>query len=116
MVDKNAAFRNRPVILELQTFYGQLQHILVLCLAPSSVLRLSKPTTIVLALIRNCAINAGETHSNGLDFHYYTQQGRLEAVDITCVQCVVGRIKDRGEWAIIDRSGSLARAVYTGDE
>jgi hypothetical protein len=27
---------------------------------------------------------------------------------------LVGRIRDRTRWAIIDRSGSLARATYTG--
>jgi hypothetical protein len=36
-------------------------------------------------------------------------------VDITSVQAIVGRVKVQvggGGWAIIDRSGALARATY----
>lgn len=53
--------------------------------------------------------------SNGLDLHYYSKMGRVEVVDLTCVQCVVGRVKDpdtKNGWVVIDRSGSLARAVF----
>lgn len=41
-------------------------------------------------------------------------EGRLEITDITCIQCLVGRIRtlDKKEWAIIDRSGNQARAVF----
>lgn len=39
----------------------------------------------------------------------YADMGALEAVDLTCVHCVIGRIPDRGCWAIVDRSGSLAK-------
>jgi hypothetical protein len=43
--------------------------------------------------------------------HYYrNQDGFTELVDITSVQCLVGRVFDRGWWTIIDRSGKLARA------
>jgi len=102
-------------VLELRTFYGQLQHIIVLRLDPSDVLGLLEPTSVILAAIRNCTLEPNDAQSDTLDIHYYTQNGRLEAVDITCVQCAVGRVKDRGRWAIIDRSGSLARALFVGE-
>ena len=38
--------------------------------------------------------------------------GAVDVVDITTIQCVVGRIKDRGQFTVIDRSGALSRAVY----
>jgi hypothetical protein len=38
--------------------------------------------------------------------------GQLDVVDITCVQCLVGQMKDGNMWAILDRSGVLARAVH----
>lgn len=49
-----------------------------------------------------------------LDIHPFSKEkDSLEVVDITCVQCLVGRVKYRKDnWAIIDRSGKLARAMY----
>ncbi|KAK0477207.1 hypothetical protein EDD18DRAFT_1087747, partial [Armillaria luteobubalina] len=42
--------------------------------------------------------------------------GQLHVTDITAVQCLVGRVPcGENKWAVIDRSGSLARAVYLGD-
>ena len=50
-----------------------------------------------------------------VDIHLYTQMGTLDIIDITSVQALVGRVKSQvsgGAWAIIDRSGALARAIY----
>ena len=55
-------------------------------------------TTIILAVIQN----AKATLTN--ETYYYKELGIEEVVDLTTVQCVVGRIKHRGEWAIVDRS------------
>ncbi|KAJ3004976.1 hypothetical protein NUW54_g4552 [Trametes sanguinea] len=111
LVDKNARYRNRPVILEKKTFYGQLRQILVLdlCPIPSAAPPLVQPTTLVLGAVRQALI---ESHHSTLDIHYYKKMGALDLVDIATVQCVVGRIVDRGRTAIIDRSGALARAMY----
>jgi hypothetical protein len=114
LVDKNSRFKNRQVVLEKRTFFGQLQNIFLLCLDNSAALRLQSCKTIILAAIRNCA---NTKQHNSLDIHYYTQNGRLEVVDMNCVQCVVGRVQDlqKKEWAILDRSGDLARAVFNDD-
>jgi hypothetical protein len=39
-------------------------------------------------------------------------------VDITCLQCLVARVKDkdRNGWQIFDRSGTLSRAVHQPDD
>lgn len=69
--------------------------------------------TIFLAAIQTCTNPTRAT--NGLDLHYYTKMGRIEVVDMTCVQCLVGRVKDpvvNNGWIIIDRSGNQARAVF----
>lgn len=43
--------------------------------------------------------------------HYYqNEDGYMELVDITAIQCLLGQVFDRGWWTIIDRSGNLARA------
>ncbi|KAI0820673.1 hypothetical protein BC628DRAFT_830689 [Trametes gibbosa] len=111
LVDKNARYRNRPVILEKKTFYGQLRQILVVHLhpVPSATPPQNTPSTIVLGAIRCCLI---KNDHRTLDIHYYKHLGALELVDITTVQCLVGRVQDRGCFAIIDRSGSLSRAIY----
>lgn len=48
--------------------------------------------------------------------HFYVEHRRTEVVDITTIQCLVGRFEDRKEWVIIDRSGDLARASFTLDD
>ena len=35
--------------------------------------------------------------------YYYEEFSVDEVVDLETIQCVVGRIKDRGKWALIDR-------------
>lgn len=74
-------------------------------------LALAEPTTLILAAIHTCDIEA----HNSLDMHYYSKFGRTEVVDITSVQCVVGRVKSRNRWAILDRTGGMARAYYDPD-
>lgn len=39
--------------------------------------------------------------------------GPIEVVDLDFVKCLVGRIWDRGRWAIVDRNGPLTQAVST---
>jgi len=102
----------------LQTFYGQLQNIFVIPIDTPEACRdlgLLNASTIILAAIRTCNLDAVDPQLQGLDIRYYSSEGALDVVDITSVQCLVGRIRDRNKWAIIDRSGTLARAVYIED-
>ena len=73
----------------------------------------TSPAPFILAVIRTCDIT--ETHRS-LDIQYYTRDSTLDVLDITTIQCLVGRIRDRDRWAIIDRSGALSRAIYTPDD
>ena len=41
----------------------------------------------------------------------YKEFGADEVVDLKTVQCVVGRVKNRGEWFIIDRSDNVVAQV-----
>lgn len=120
-MDKNARSRKKRVELELQTFYGRLEHILSFSLDSDNAisdLDLDGPTNFVFAAIRLCAVNTRATNER-LDIHYYSSYGALDVVDIKCIQCVVGRvpIPEGGveKWALVDRSGSLARAVAVDD-
>lgn len=41
---------------------------------------------------------------NQLGFPYLNGNGTgvMEVIDVSCIECVVGRVKDRGKWAIIE--------------
>ncbi|KAH9921953.1 uncharacterized protein BXZ73DRAFT_51623, partial [Epithele typhae] len=109
-VDRNRSFANRPIDLEERTYFGQLQHVLVVNIGaiPSAVPPVPA-TTLLLGVIKMCKIE--EKHPS-LDIHYYKDLGRTHIVDMSTVQCVVGRVSDRGRHGIIDRSGPLARAEF----
>ena len=102
LVDRYACQKRRTPEFELQNFFGQLQHILVLELPSTPQLNLATPTTIILALIKNVKATLMD------NVYYYKELGANEVVDLTTVQCIVGRIWDRDEWAIVDWSNDVA--------
>ena len=102
-VDRNARFRNVESVFESRNFYGQLQHILVVPISALPSVGIELPMTLVLGVIRSCAI---EDHHHSLNVHYYSRTGSLDVVDITTIKCLIGRVKEpcRGQWATIDRT------------
>ncbi|THU76276.1 hypothetical protein K435DRAFT_705157 [Dendrothele bispora CBS 962.96] len=110
-VDQNATLHNVDPEYELETFYGQLLRVyLIRFCHPCPELNLfASTTTFIMASIKTCKILT-ETIP-GLDIHFYSSLGKTDVIDITSVQCLVGRIAcGRNKWALIDRSGTLARA------
>ena len=91
-------------------YFGQLIKVLVTELPPGTVPSITQPKTIVLAIISP----RETTNKAPLGIPYYTEHVKVtpRAVDINTVKCLVGRIKDRDRWAIIDRSGDMARADF----
>jgi len=85
----------------LQNFFGQLNRILLIELPSAQRLNLDEPTTVIVALIREVKT----TLRNGI--YYFKNFGVEEVVDLNTLQCVVGRVWDRDEWAIIDRSDNV---------
>ena len=111
LVDANACRPNLPERLTQQSFYGQLQHIyLVRFVQPCPALGLEGPATIIMAAVRACKVEP-TIRIPHLDFHFYSDLGKLDIVDITCMQCLVARVPDlatQNLWAIADRSSNLA--------
>ena len=101
LVDRHARRRRKTPDFELQNFFGQLKRILLLELPSAQRLNLNEPTTVILALIREVKA----TLRNGI--YYYKDFGVEEVVDLSNLQCVVGRIWDRDQWVIIDRSDNV---------
>ncbi|KIJ69616.1 hypothetical protein HYDPIDRAFT_106255 [Hydnomerulius pinastri MD-312] len=114
LVDRHARQRNAPSVFEKKTFYGRLQHIFLVRVPTEPALGITSATTIFLAAIAPCQLESTPSHLTSLDIHFYSTVGTtLDIVDIVCLQCLVGRIPiDGGRWALIDRSGSLARAEF----
>ena len=98
------------------TFYGQLLRVFCITIEASAAINLTQSETVILAEIQPCKILS--RHSV-LDIHYYKTYGTPLVFDATCIQCLVGRVKmdsiGVADWAIIDRSGTLAQAYYTED-
>ena len=113
LVDRNAHYAKRRIILDSQIFFRQLQHIFIVSLPASLALGLKIRTTIILAAVHTC-FNPRIQSDNGM--HYYSREGHLEVVNMECVKCLVGRVKDGKEWAIVDCSGDCARLVFNASE
>ena len=105
LVDRYTHQKRRIPEFKLQNLFGQLQRILVLELPSTLQLKLAMPTMIILAWIKNVKATLMD------NIYYYKGSGVDEVVDLTTVQCIVGRIQDRDEWAIIDRSDNVAIQV-----
>lgn len=115
LIDKFARQHHMPPAYEKQTFYGRLEHIFVIRIPHTPALEVDGPTTIVLAALSTCKLESTPSSLNALDIHFYSSlNDTLDIVDIVCLQCLVGRVPMDGgrQWAIIDRSGNLARAVF----
>lgn len=92
---------------ELRTFIGQLQHLFVVQLPPSKILKTREPTTLALAAIRGvkvCGISPmGFRTSKSVDYF-----DALEVIDIQSLDASVGRIMDRRKIVYVERYGSRA--------
>ena len=104
-VDRNARFKNKEPEMVLETFFGELQRIIKIDLPVTRYLNLNEPQILFHATVRRC--NAKKSRDG---FWEYTALGGPEAADTGLIQCVVGRIFDRGKWVIVDRSGARAHA------
>jgi hypothetical protein len=108
----NARRRGLPENFEQRTYYGQLLNIFVITL-PACPDFEPEPSTIVLVAIRVCEI----TEHDSLGMYFYDGMGRIDIVDLSCLQCLVGRVRlANGTWAVLDRSGDLERAYYIPGE
>ena len=104
-VDRYAHHRRKTPDFEEKTFFGQLKRVLVLELPVAPQLGLVKSTTLILALIQEVKA----TLKDGI--YFYQEFGVEEVVDLKTIQCVVGRVKCKGEWAIVDRSDNAVIQV-----
>jgi hypothetical protein len=94
------------------THYGELVHIISITLPQGyEGLHPSGQVNSIVALVSRCTLK-DDPQLAGLDFHFFSRKWKsFDVIDITSVQCLVGRVKSRNSWAIIDRSGKLAQTM-----
>ncbi|KAF9645546.1 hypothetical protein BDM02DRAFT_3203518 [Thelephora ganbajun] len=103
LVDRNAD-NDGPEDLVQQTFFGELQCVVQLNLPKSLEIHQPQDETVLLAHIRTC----DATQNEDSFWDYSSMKHSPHFVDLKTVICVVGRVRDRGHWTFIDRSGPTA--------
>jgi hypothetical protein len=95
----------------LEQFYGRLERLLAVPIFSSDTYHLddTDPPVLFLAVVRS--YKTDKRNAVGMVTYPLSDQGRVTVVDVTTIQCLVGRVRDpapvHGErWAIVDRSGS----------
>ncbi len=112
LVDKNARKARMAPSYYTKTFYGQLQNIVMVHMPATPDLGLETSQILLLAVIQQCIVDG----TNTLGWSFYTNMGLTEVVDMTCVQCLVGRVSSSGgKIALIDRSNIIQRSYYDPD-
>lgn len=102
---------SRKPVFKSTEYFGQLKKVLATELPPGIIPSITQPTRVVLAIISP----RETTNETPLKIPYYTEPSKPpapRAVDMNTVMCLVGRVWDRGRWAIVDRSGEMARADF----
>jgi hypothetical protein len=98
-VDKFAHLPHRAPEFELQDFFGQILHFVIVNI-PHSPIHEIQAESFIYAFINQVKIS--ELATNQCQINNYEDLGPTEYVDLNQVKCVVGCIKDHSKWSIID--------------
>jgi hypothetical protein len=95
---------------ELQDFFGQILCFLIVNIPPSPEHSIEAKSFIYAAIHE---VRISEPATDRCRINYYQDLGPMVLVDLDQVKCVVGCIRDRNKWAIIDQSGPLVQVHVT---
>ena len=90
-------------------FYGRLERILEVTIPDQDFWGDYKDKTVLLALITPCKTKGTDATKI---LTTYTMMTAQIIVDLQAISSVVGRIKSRNTWTIIDRSTEYARTEF----
>ncbi|EUC55299.1 transposase family Tnp2 protein, partial [Rhizoctonia solani AG-3 Rhs1AP] len=106
MVDQDADNASAKPRFKEESQYGELRHIFVLTI-PTKTPKVNpsrkKKRYLLLAQIYKAPVEIDETDEYKVVW-YKGKLGTGEVVDVSTVQCALGRIKDGNMWWIVDRS------------
>ncbi|KAJ7621835.1 hypothetical protein B0H17DRAFT_1290387 [Mycena rosella] len=95
-----------------QIFYGRLEQILVCDVPKGELWGGFSGKTRLLAVITPCSTGGKDATEEIVSYDRMTTQ---IVTDLQTISSVVGRIKTRGKWTIIDRSGGLIKPEFIAE-
>jgi hypothetical protein len=105
LVDQDTDKPNAPERLERESQYGELQHIFALEIKRCTPrINPGKGDHILLLALIHEAPTKTDTCDEYEVTWYKGKLGTGEVVDVTTIQCAVGRVQDSQRWWIIDGS------------
>ena len=87
-----------PVMMK-KTFFTELHHIVHIKLPANEGLHLNECEEVFLALVKTYKAEQDEC-----GYWRYSNLRGFEFIDLTMIECTVGRLYDRDAWYIIDRN------------
>jgi hypothetical protein len=102
-IDINAHKRNDPTVFQERTFYGRILGFLAVDIPLISFEQIVlSPRTHILANVSPIKLEK-KRNRLGMPAYKGDNLGPARLIDVSCIQCVIGRVKDREFWTIIDR-------------
>lgn len=111
-VDQHARHHNVVPVFDGNTFFGQLERIIVLHVPRAPAIGHLEDSTVILLDVHMCHTTIG---IGGFAQYCPSGGGVHEIVDANGLRAVVGRIKDRGKWVFVRRKGGIEHADYDDD-
>ena len=113
LADRNADDPNLPDVPQLIILYGQLLYIARVTLPATMEVSLNEKCDVLLGLVQLCKDAVGDASNRPV---WYKRMGNMMAVNISTIQCAVGRIKVGKRWGILDLNYGCASTMFIDDE
>jgi hypothetical protein len=113
LVDHNAHDPTLPDDPGLQVYYGQLQYVTHVTLPANRRIRLREDCDVLIGMVTLCKDAIGDASLHPV---WYSEMGNLITVNISTIQCAVGRIKVGQKWGILDLNYGCTSTTFMDDE
>jgi hypothetical protein len=116
LVDRNMDDPTLPDDPELVVMYGQLLYIAHVTLPKNQKLKVEEDCEALLGMVRFCKDARGDASLRPV---WYTDMGVTQAVNISTIQCAVGRVRVTGtpnRWGILDVNYGCATTSFLEDD
>ena len=111
--DRNADDPALPDDPQLRVYYGQLLYIARVTLPANDEIRLRKDCDVLLGIVQLCKDAVGDASIRPV---WYKEMGNKIEVNISTIQCGVGRVKVGERWGILDLNYDCASTSFLDDD
>jgi hypothetical protein len=112
-VDRNTDDPELPDEPELQVFYGQLLYIARITLPANRKIKMHQECDVLLGMVHLCKDAIGDASIRPV---WYKEMGNKIAVNVSTIQCAVGRVKVGEKWGILDLNYACANTTFLDDD